>query len=107
LLWLILWTLLEEACDPKRTALVIYDMQVGILRQLQDAAGISRSCVYRSAIRTVYRNRTSSEPVDPKEPPVDDAERQHLLHQRAASEMARRSPVTRASPVLHRGLISS
>ena len=27
---------LEEACDPTRLALIVYDMQVGILRQLQD-----------------------------------------------------------------------
>jgi nicotinamidase-related amidase len=28
---------LGEVCDPRRTALVVYDMQVGILRQLADA----------------------------------------------------------------------
>lgn len=27
---------LEEACDPRRLALVVYDMQVGILRQIAD-----------------------------------------------------------------------
>jgi nicotinamidase-related amidase len=27
---------LKEACDPRRLALIVYDMQVGILRQLQD-----------------------------------------------------------------------
>ena len=26
---------LEEACNPKRTALLVYDMQVGIIRQMQ------------------------------------------------------------------------
>src|SRR5262245_16013428 len=31
---------LEEACCPQRTALVVYDMQVGILRQLRDGAGV-------------------------------------------------------------------
>ena len=31
---------LEEACDPKRLALVVYDMQVGILHQLKDAPAI-------------------------------------------------------------------
>jgi nicotinamidase-related amidase len=30
-------TTLEEVCDPARMALVVYDMQVGILRQLQDS----------------------------------------------------------------------
>ncbi|BDI33714.1 putative isochorismatase hydrolase [Capsulimonas corticalis] len=29
---------LEEACDPQRTALLVYDMQIGILSQLPDAA---------------------------------------------------------------------
>jgi nicotinamidase-related amidase len=28
---------LEEACDPQRLALIVYDMQVGILRQLKNA----------------------------------------------------------------------
>lgn len=31
---------LEEACDPRRVALVVYDMQVGILRQLKDGAAV-------------------------------------------------------------------
>ena len=31
---------LEEACDPQRLALVVYDMQVGILHQLKDAPAI-------------------------------------------------------------------
>ena len=32
---------LEEACDPRKLALVVYDMQVGILRQLQDPTAIT------------------------------------------------------------------
>jgi nicotinamidase-related amidase len=31
---------LEEACDPSRTALIVYDMQVGILRQLKEGAAV-------------------------------------------------------------------
>ena len=31
---------LEEACDPTRTALLVYDMQVGIIRQLKDGVEI-------------------------------------------------------------------
>jgi nicotinamidase-related amidase len=31
---------LEEACNPQHTALVVYDMQVGILRQLPDGAQV-------------------------------------------------------------------
>src|SRR5712675_3509052 len=31
---------LEEACDPSRTALIVYDMQGGILRQLKDGAAV-------------------------------------------------------------------
>jgi nicotinamidase-related amidase len=31
---------LEEACAPSRTALLVYDMQVGILRQLKDGPAI-------------------------------------------------------------------
>src|SRR5262249_32894719 len=36
---------LEEACHPQRTALVVYDMQVGILRQLRDGAAITAKVV--------------------------------------------------------------
>jgi biuret amidohydrolase len=31
---------LEDACDPRRLALVIYDMQVGIMGQIDDGAAI-------------------------------------------------------------------
>ena len=31
---------LEEACDPRRLALIVYDMQVGILRQISDGPAI-------------------------------------------------------------------
>lgn len=31
---------LEEACDPRRTALLVYDMQVGIISQLKNGADI-------------------------------------------------------------------
>lgn len=31
---------LEEACHPQRLALIVYDMQVGILRQLKNGAAI-------------------------------------------------------------------
>jgi nicotinamidase-related amidase len=33
---------LEEACDPQRTALIVYDMQIGILHQLPHGAEIIR-----------------------------------------------------------------
>ena len=36
---------LEEACDPSRTALIVYDMQVGILRQLKDGATVTAKVV--------------------------------------------------------------
>jgi biuret amidohydrolase len=32
---------LEEACTPSRTALVVYDMQLGILNQLQNGAAVT------------------------------------------------------------------
>ena len=33
---------LEEVCDPQRTALLVYDMQVGILSQIKNAEEITR-----------------------------------------------------------------
>lgn len=35
----------EDACDPGRMALVIYDMQVGIVRQIPDGERVTRACV--------------------------------------------------------------
>ena len=32
---------LGEVCDPSRTALIVYDMQVGVLRQLKHAAAVT------------------------------------------------------------------
>jgi nicotinamidase-related amidase len=34
-------TALPEICDPQRMALLVYDMQVGILSQIDDAAGVT------------------------------------------------------------------
>ncbi len=33
---------LEEVCDPQRVALLVYDMQVGILSQLKNGADVTR-----------------------------------------------------------------
>ncbi len=33
---------LEEVCDPQRIALLVYDMQVGILSQIKNAARVTR-----------------------------------------------------------------
>lgn len=36
---------LEDACDPRRLALIVYDMQVGILRQISNGAAITAKVV--------------------------------------------------------------
>jgi len=36
---------LEEACDPRRLALIVYDMQIGILRQIPHGAEITAKVV--------------------------------------------------------------
>lgn len=36
---------LEEACDPQRLALIVYDMQVGVVRQIEDGAGLTARVV--------------------------------------------------------------
>ena len=33
---------LEEVCDPRRLALIVYDMQIGVLRQIRDAETITK-----------------------------------------------------------------
>jgi nicotinamidase-related amidase len=50
---------LEEACDPKRLALLIYDMQVGICRQLSCGPTITEACR-----RLRDRCRAAGVPVD-------------------------------------------
>jgi len=32
---------LNEACDPRRLALIVYDMQVGILSQIKEGAAVT------------------------------------------------------------------
>jgi len=36
---------LDDLCDPRRMALIVYDMQVGIVSQIPDAAGITRRVI--------------------------------------------------------------
>ncbi|HJT04489.1 MAG TPA: cysteine hydrolase [Pseudonocardiaceae bacterium] len=36
---------LEEVCDPRRLALIVYDMQIGVLRQIKDADAIAQRVV--------------------------------------------------------------
>ena len=35
---------LAEVCDPARTALIVYDMQVGVVRQISEGAAITAQC---------------------------------------------------------------
>jgi biuret amidohydrolase len=44
---------LEEVCDPQRTALLVYDMQVGILSQLKNADHVTRQVL---KVLTAARN---------------------------------------------------
>ncbi len=58
----------EDACDPARMALLIYDMQVGIVTQIPDREKIVDACVrLREAARTngfrVFYTRHMSLPV--------------------------------------------
>ncbi len=36
---------LEDVCDPRRLALLVYDMQIGIMRQLEDGDRITAQVV--------------------------------------------------------------
>jgi biuret amidohydrolase len=35
---------LEELCNPSRTALIVYDMQVGIISQISEGRGVAERC---------------------------------------------------------------
>jgi biuret amidohydrolase len=51
---------LQDACDPQHLALLVYDMQIGILRQIEDAETVTRhvqdvlQAARASAVRTVF-----------------------------------------------------
>jgi nicotinamidase-related amidase len=50
-------TTLADVVDPSRTALLIYDMQVGIVRQIADGVGVTERCarVLQSARKAGFR----------------------------------------------------
>lgn len=51
---------LEDACHPQRLALLVYDMQIGILRQVEDGEAVTRrvrevlQAARASGVRTVF-----------------------------------------------------
>ncbi|HEY6777065.1 MAG TPA: cysteine hydrolase [Thermoleophilaceae bacterium] len=51
---------LEDACDPQHLALLVYDMQIGILREIEDGEAVTRrvrevlQAARRSGVRTVF-----------------------------------------------------
>ena len=48
-------TTVEQVCDPQRMALLVYDMQVGVLGQIDDSAGvITRVATVLDAARSGY-----------------------------------------------------
>jgi nicotinamidase-related amidase len=57
---------LEELCEPRRTALLVYDMQVGICSQIREGARIVERCAAalaaarRTGMRVVFTRHLSS-----------------------------------------------
>ena len=51
---------LDDACDPEHLALVVYDMQIGILRQIEDGAAVTQrvrevlDAARAARVRTVF-----------------------------------------------------
>jgi biuret amidohydrolase len=45
---------LEEVCDPRRMALLVYDMQVGIVRHVRDAEAFTANVVRVSEVRPLF-----------------------------------------------------
>jgi nicotinamidase-related amidase len=56
---------LEEACDPRKLALLVYDMQVGILQQLKEPAAViagvlgALDAARRAGVRVVFLRHLS------------------------------------------------
>ena len=94
---------LAEACAPARTALIVYDMQVGILRQLHDATAVTDRTldVLRAAreagVRTIFTRHLSL----PKELMGASQLRQAMAWQRVATVEDIRPWFLRDSPGFH------
>ena len=60
---------LNEACDPRRLGLIVYDMQVGILSQIKEGAAVTANVaeVLRAARRAGIRVPFSRHMSLPKE----------------------------------------
>jgi nicotinamidase-related amidase len=56
---------LEDVCNPKEMALLVYDMQVGIIRQIKDGAGVvarvgeTLAACRAARVRTFFTRHTS------------------------------------------------
>ncbi len=56
---------LEDACDPRRVALIMYDMQVGILRHIERSAELITNVVRvleaarQAGVRVFFRRHMS------------------------------------------------
>jgi nicotinamidase-related amidase len=62
-------TSLEEVCDPRRTALIVYDMQAGIVPQLPDGAAVAQRVLQvrdaaRAAGLRIFYTRHMSLPIE-------------------------------------------
>src|SRR6267154_2377932 len=94
---------LGEACDPSRTALIVYDMQVGVLGQLKHAAAVTAKVaqVLTSArdagVRVFFMRHTSL----PKELMGVFQLRMAMAWQRVATVAEVRSGFLRDSPGFH------
>jgi nicotinamidase-related amidase len=59
-------TAIEELCEPQRTALLVYDMQVGICSQIREGARVVERCAValaaarRAGMRVVFTRHLSS-----------------------------------------------
>jgi nicotinamidase-related amidase len=56
---------LQEVCDPRRLALIVYDMQVGILNQIKDGAAVTAQvgevlqAARRAGVRVLFTRHLS------------------------------------------------
>src|SRR5918994_596575 len=91
---------LEEACDPKRMALLVFDMQVGIVSQLSNGPEIVARVaeVLRAAREGGFRVFFSRHMSLPKELMGTFQLRQQMAWQRVESVEEVRAPFPRAAP---------
>jgi isochorismate hydrolase len=60
---------LAEVCDPRRTGLLVYDMQVGIVSQISSVATIVQRVDHAAQVKPMFLRESPGFPITPSSCP--------------------------------------